>query len=368
MLKNKNTVIVFVSVVVILVLGISVAFQSAAIKEVKTANNEAQDKIDVLYGHIDTLNSALDDTSNDVEKYKQELEKNKTEVEKNKQELKKYQEILNAWNDASPKVRAEVEKVTDAYGELVENSHLYPENVLDGAYEKMMDTVYAIIRSTTPQKLADDFVKELNSLNPTRFDVIMQGKIDSVKADGLLFPEDVAGYENALAYYNSFAGNPAVLHTFAEKGFDKELADIFAMLDADEEKDLAKNFVDEVTAIDLPITATTSLKNAMLAWDTLQNALEPDDALDDKTLEARALLDSYIARVEELACPPHNCADCIRAKLCDLLSKADEVTRKFLEDIAREVEAWLDCFNLVEATRCLEKAISDLCPCPHATN
>ena len=372
MLKNKNTVIVFVSVVVILVLGISVAFQSASINEMKTANGVAQDRINTLYGQIDSLNSALGDTSANVEKYKgeleknkQELEKNKSEVEKNKQEIKKYQEILTVWNDASQNVRSAIEKVTNSYSQLVGDAHLYPDGALDGTYEKMMDTVYAIIRSTNPQNVADDFVTALKSLNSKRFDVIMQEKINAVKAGGVIFPEDVKGYEEAMVYYNSFADNSDIMLTFAEMGFDAELDSIFEMLDADEERDLAEAFVSEVEAVDLPLTLSTSLKDAMLAWDALQNALESDDVLDERTANARKTLDSYIEYMEELATPPHNCADCIREKLFELLAMADEATRTFLEEVAREVEALLDVLNIEEANKCLERAIETLCPCSY---
>ena len=371
MLKNKNTLIVVIAAVVIVALGVCVAIQGASIKEMKATNGEAQGRIEALFGRIDSLNSALDGTADDVEKYKseleknkQELEKNKNEVEKNKQEIKKYQEILSAWNNATPNVRGAIEGVTEAYAELMNDAHLYPEGALDGVYDKMMDTIFAIIRSSDPQGLAVEFTSELGALNSKRFDVIMQEKIDYVKADGVIFPEDVAGYEGALAYYNSFSNNPDVLVTFAEKGFDKELDSIFAMLDADEEGDLARAFVDEVNAIDLPITLATSLKAAIYAWDNLQNALESDDVLDKETLEERKTLDSYIERMEELAVPSHNCADCIRAKLLELLTIADEATKEFVEEIAREVELWLDALNLEEATKCLQRIASELCFCP----
>ncbi|MBR2381155.1 MAG: hypothetical protein IKA84_01510 [Clostridia bacterium] len=375
MLKNKNTLIVFIFALIAVALGACIALQASSIKEMKTANGEAQERIDALYGHIDTLDSELDDTANDVEKYKSELEKNKdeleknkSEVEKNKQEIKKYQEILNAWNTATPKVRGAIERVTGAYEVLMNDAFLYPNGALDGCYDTLMDTVYAIIRSTDPQKLADEYLSELDSLDSNRFDLVLKSKIDSVKENGVLFPEDVAGYEDALAYYSSFANNPTVLDTFADKGLVDELSSVFAALDTDEEKDLAKAFVDEVSAVELPITLATSLKTAIYAWNDLMNALEEEDTLDEETLEARELLDSYIKRMEELAVPSHNCAECIRAKLCELLAAADEATRAFLDEIAREVEAWLEVLNFEEAVKCLERAVSELCFCPCATN
>ena len=372
MLKNKNTLIALISLVIILALGISIIVQSVAIKEMKAQNGDAKGRIDSLYEHIDSLNSALNDTSKDVENYKSELESNKQqlkenekEIEKNKEEIKKYQEILNSWDNATPNVREAFEKVNSAYNDLMNNSHLYPKGALDGIYERMMDAFYTIIRSSNPKNVADEFVKSITALDSKRFDVIMQGKIDTVKAGGVLFPEDVAAYEDALAYYNTFAENFAVLESFAKLGFDKELATIFAMLDADEEKDLANAFIKEVEAVDLPITLATSLKGAMLAWENLENALEATDVLDAEALEARALLDSYIKHMEELATPTHNCADCIRAQICELIAVAEGATRAFLEEIALEIEAWLNVFNLVEANRCLEKAIGNVCPCPH---
>jgi hypothetical protein len=379
MFKNKNTLMIIVSAVIVLVLGFCVVFQFSAIKEVKTSNIDSQNEIDKLIGHIDSLNSALKDASNDAQKnktelakyekeledYEKELKKYKEEIQKHQNELDQYQKILTAWNNGSLEVREAIETITNAYVVVAENSHLYPAAALEGFEDKMMDTIYCAIRSATPLSWANDFVNTVEALNPVRFDVILKGKIESVKADGVLFPEDNAGYEDAYLYYNSFINNPSVLETFAEQNLDKELAEIFAMLDADEESDLAKIFVDEVNAVDLPVTVQTSLKTAMHAWDNLQNALEEDDVLDDETLAARALLDSYIARIEELACPPHNCADCIRLKLGELLSIADEATKQFLYDVAREIEALLDCFNLEEANRCLENVISDLCPCPH---
>ena len=372
MLKNKNTLIAFVSAIVILALGISIIVQAGAIKDVKAQNGDAQEQINALYEHIDSLNSALKDTSRDVENYKSELESNKQqlkenekEIEKNKEEIKKYQEILNSWENATPNVRESFEKVNSAYNDLMNNSHLYPKGALDGIYERMMDAFYTIIRSSNPKNVADEFVKSITALDSKRFDVIMQGKIDTVKAGGVLFPEDVAAYEDALAYYNTFAENFAVLESFAKLGFDKELATIFAMLDADEEKDLANAFIKEVEAIDLPITLATSLKGAMLAWDTLENALEEDDVLSAEVLEARALLDSYIKHMEELSVPQHSCADCIRAQIYELLLLADGATRAFIEEIALEIEAWLNVFNLAEANKCLERVVGNVCICPH---
>lgn len=379
MFKNKNTLMIIVSVVVVLVLGFCVAFQFSALKEVKTSNIDSQNEIEKLIGQVSSLNSALENASNDAQKnkaeldkyeqeledYEKELKKYKEEIQNHQSELDKYQAILTAWNNGSLEVREAIETITTAYAVVAENSHLYPADALKGLDERMMDAVYCAIRSAAPLNSANDFVNVVEALNPVRFDVILRGKIDSVKAGGILFPEDNAGYEDAYLYYDSFANDSSVMEAFAEQNLDKELALIFDMLDADEEKDLAKAFVESVNAIDLPVTVQTSLKSAIHAWDNLQNALEEGDVLDDETLEARALLDSYIARIEELACPPHNCADCIRLKLNKLLSMADEATKQILYEVAREIEAWLDCFNLEEANRCLENVISDLCPCPH---
>ena len=95
MLKNKNTLIVVISTLLIVALGVCVALQGASIKEVKSANGEAQKRIDALYSHIDSLNSALDSTAYDVEKHKIELEKNKNELEKNKNEVELQLKYLN---------------------------------------------------------------------------------------------------------------------------------------------------------------------------------------------------------------------------------------------------------------------------------
>ena len=372
MLKNKNKLMILVAAVVILALSVCIVFQFSAIKEVKSSNIDSQNMIDKLNEHVDSLNSALADATNDAKKnkeeltkYEQELKKYEQEIKKHQNELDKYQNVLSAWNNASLKVREAIEKITGTYSAVMENSHLYPESALEGLDAKMMDAVYCAIRSTTPDALANDFVKDVEALYPLRFDVVLAEKIESVKLGGVLFPEDVDGYEDALAYYNSFANNPAVLNSFAEKNLDKELTSIFDLLDADEEQDLAYAFICEVYVVDLPLTLQTSLKNAMLAWDDLQNALESNDVLDEETVKARALLDSYIAHIENLARPPHNCADCIRVKLNELLSAADEITKQILNEVAREIEAWLESFNLVEANRCLEEVITDLCPCPH---
>ena len=372
MLKNKNRLMILAAAVVILALGVCVALQFSAIKEVKSSNINSQNMIDKLNEQVDSLNSALADATNDakknqeeLEKYEQELKKYEQEIKKHQNELDKYQNVLSAWSNASSRVREAIETITNSYGAIAENSHLYPETALKGLDTKMMDAVYCAIRSTTPDTVANDFAKDLEKLYSLRFDFVLAEKIDSVKLDGVLFPEDVDGYEDALAYYNSFANNPAVLNSFAEKNLDKELASIFQMLDADEENDLALVFIGEVYAVDLPLTLQTSLKNAMYAWDNLQNALEVDDTLNEETVKARALLDSYITHIEKLACPPHNCADCIRAKLNELFSAADEMTKQFLDEVAREIEAWLENLNIEEANRCLEEVITDLCPCPH---
>ena len=93
MFKNKNTLMIIVSAVIVLVLGFCVVFQFSAIKEVKTSNIDSQNEIDKLIGHIDSLNSALKDASNDAQKNKTELAKYEQELEDYEKELKKYKEV-----------------------------------------------------------------------------------------------------------------------------------------------------------------------------------------------------------------------------------------------------------------------------------
>lgn len=356
MITNKIKLVFFIVALAIVALGVSSFLALKSIEDAKKENETAQLKIEELNNSLNALQSALENTND--------------EISDHEERIKKYQEIISAWSKATPDVNNAVKKIMSAYEDVAKNSHLFPKDKIKGLEDNMMNAVYSVIRSTDPQSLADNFVKTITQLNESRYDNIIKSKITQIKKDGVTFPEDTKAINELRAYYNSFLENSAVIESFKVMGLDKEIASLEAQLDADEENDLAKAFEKTVSEIKTPITLATVLDTANTAWKALYNALEKDDKLAENTAKARALLDTYTVRINQLTVAKDK-ASAINSKISALKICADIATKNMISSLEAEVSAWIKEFQIDDANMSLvndltpvkkayEKAVADL--------
>lgn len=344
MVTNKIKLIFFFLAFAIILLGVSSFVALKSIKDTKKENEVANNKIEELKDSLAFLQGSLEDTHNEVE--------NHTE------RIKKYQEIISAWSKATPNVNEAVKIITASFEDVSKNAHLYPKQKLEGIEDKMMDAVYGAIRSTDPLSIAREFEKDILTLNESRYDNIMKAKIEVIKQNGVTFPEDTKAIGELREYYNSFLGNSDIIESFKESGLDTQIANLEALLDADEESDLAKEFEKAVSAIKTPITLNTSLEKAKSTWEALCKALEPNDKLGESTSKARALLDSYIARMDQLTLAK-TVADAINSKISSLKIEATLATQNAISTIENEISNWIKKYQIDDANMSL---VNDLTP------
>ncbi len=348
MITNKIKLIFFIVALAIIALGVSSFLTLKSIEDAKKENDAAQLKIEELNNSLNSLQSALDSTND--------------EISNHEERIKKYQEIISAWSKATPNVNEAVKKITSAYEDVAKHSHLFPKDKIKGIEDDMMNAVYSVIRSTDPIALAKSFENVINKLNESRYDNIIKSEITEIKKDGVTFPEDTKAIQELRAYYNSFGENTAVIESFKAMGLDKELASIEAQLDADEESDLSKVFESEVAQIKAPITLQTSLDKANSAWNALYSKLEESDKLAESTAKARAQLDEYTVRINQLAVAKE-IADAINSKISALKVNADVETQNSIDSLEAEISAWIEKFQIDEANTSL---VNDLSPAKKA--
>ena len=348
MLTNKNKLVGLALVIALVGLICSSVIAFISIDNAKKENEMAQVKITELNNSIDLLEASLKDTNKDISEHEERINK--------------YQEIFSAWTKATPIVKEAIDKIMASYGDVTFNSHLFPTEKLEGLEDEMMNAVYTAIRSTDPLSVAADFEEVIAKANESRFDNVLKAKLEAIKENGVTYPEDADGVNDARAYYDKFLNNYAVIKSFVERELDKELARIEALLDADEEDDLSKAFEEAVAKINAPITLKTSLSEANIAWDALYAVLESDDILADATIKARILLDNYSVRANELA-RAKVVADAINSKIENLKITPDITTKTFIDGLEKEINAWINDFKIDEANMYL---ISDLTPVKNA--
>ena len=318
-----------------------IAFLS--IEDTKKENEAAKQRIEELNTSIDALQT--------------ELEKAHAEASSQEELLKKHQEIFDAWRKATPEVNEAVNRITDAYSVVVEQAHLFPQDSLKQLEDEVMDAIYGAIRSTDPHSIAQEFEKTIAELEKTRYDNIIKSMIEKIKQDGVTFPEDTKSVEEVRKYYDELVNNAQIFESFKEQGIDAEIATLEALLDADEENDLAKAFEDAVASIKTPITLKTSLAAANAAWNTLYSHLESGDTLKDSTTKARILLDTYTERIDQLNLAKAE-ADLINSDISALKIAPDLTCRNEIASLEQRISSWKEKFNIDEANLYLVNDIS----------
>lgn len=344
MLTKKFKALIFIVVLAVVGLAVASFITIKSIEDAKSQNDVAELKIEELNNLLNSLENAMNDTNKEITDQKERIEK--------------YQEIFNAWSKATPLVKDAMDIIMTSYGVVTENAHLFSKEQFDKLEDEMLTAVYTTLRSTDPMPIAKEFESKVEKANESRYDNVLKDKIKEIEQGGVTFPEDVKATEDLRKYYDSFLENKAVIESFVKAGLDKAVKNIEALLDADEEKDLAAAFEKAVAAIKTPITLNTSLKDANAAWDKLTAALEQDDKLTDGTAKARTTLDTYTARINQLAAAKA-AADVINAKIKAVKISPDLATKSLIDSLEKEIAEWTKKYEIDKANTSL---VTDLAP------
>lgn len=269
MFKNKITLIIFALIVIVAAFTTS---QVLAFKSIESANQEnasAKNEIQMLDETIKKLNNALLNAHG--------------EIQTNKEQIEKYQEILNAWKNATKDVNEAVSRILSAYDEVSGKECLYPEKSLVGIEDKMMDAVYGAIRSTTPLELAKSFEKEISQLVKSRFDKVLESKIEKIEKNGIEYPDDEAAATDLAKYFGDLNKNPQIAEKFAEMGLTTKVGEVFLSFEN------AKNDYNYRTAL---------IKSIRESIDRLNKA-DPK-VTHDEIAQLNTLIDELLATSESL--------------------------------------------------------------------
>lgn len=255
MFTNKNKLIAFIALIVVVVLLASTGIALIADNANKKANEEAQARIDAankaiedatnkiteLQGALDDLQSALNSSKSDLAAANQKIQEANAKIE----ELVGSKITIEDWDNATEAAYPAIQKVVAAHRNLLDNVHLYDVEdeearaALVATSEKATDSVIvAILRARTTdavEELVEDYFETVEELNRSRYDETLAGLIDKAKEDnGPIWGTDNDEVQAAVDYLGRFSevDNPEVWEAFKNFG-DRDLVAEVAQLEVD---------------------------------------------------------------------------------------------------------------------------------------
>lgn len=368
MFTNKNKLIGFIALIVVVVLVASAAIALIADSQLKQnaaeTNAQLQAKLDKLQAELDAANSKLNGAQGDLDAAESTIATLKSELAAAKSDLAsakgdltdaknrvkeledKLLELITNWAAATPEVHEAVQAIGASYEAALLNAYLLPNGALDNLNDVKMDAIYAAIRSTSTDELdavVDGFNAAIAEIEKDRFDNVLRDMIDAVLVDGVTHPEDVDGVKACEDYLASFVGNTAVYDKFVALGLDVEVAGLRTALNADEKKDLGDAFVAAVALIPeyVQLTDAGVVEAARDAYKALNDKYpvvageraDVDEAF-GKLLDAEQRLLELPAIIAD--------AEAINALIESAIAaaKADSATRDVIVTIGNKIAAW----------------------------
>ena len=148
MFTNKNKLIGFIALIVVVVLVASAAIALIADGSTKKALKDAQAKIEELESALDGADSdlaAAEKALNDLKAQLATAEGNISGLEKL---VEKYEELLSSWTATTPEIRAfiqnEINPVYDGMIEAINNGYVADVDAEDVMNEKMDLVIWAL--------------------------------------------------------------------------------------------------------------------------------------------------------------------------------------------------------------------------------
>lgn len=376
MFTNKNKLIGFIALIVVIVLVASAVIAVLLDGAVKKAQEEANKEIEALNATIAKLETLLSATEKDVEAaekaltdLKNQLTSTGADLDAAEKLIAKYEELIDAWTKATPEVNEAVIAINAAYASLLENKDLLPADALVGLEDARMDAIYGAIRSADPKAVADNFINDVVAgIEDQRYDNALKALIEAVKENGVTYPEDVEGIAGVDAYVEelkALANADVVLKALEDAGLLAEVEQLHVDLKKDHLDDIAAEFIAKVEAIETPITLNSeaAIVDAIAALDALLSKCDEYGMHDHMNrADVVAAIDTvkgYNNRLDVLKAAKVE-ADAINDRIAAQTVAADIATRDAIAQLKADIAVWESKYAIDDANRYLVNDVTGL--------
>lgn len=347
MFTNKNKLIGFIALIVVVVLVASAAIALIADSSTKKALADAQAKIEELESALNGADADLDKAEKALADLKAQLSAANGKLDVLEDLTEKYEELISSWTATTPAIRAFIqEEINPVYDEMlaaINNGYVDGVSADDVLNEKM-DLVIWALRSADLTAVRAELEKNKAKFDELRLDLTLDAMIEEVKKDGVTYdPDDKPGIDACEDYL----ANHPVLQNNATKDYEGQIADLKAQYDAAKKAYFAEKFIAEVAKVDPAVdgntyvtldTDTTAVK---AAWDELV-AVCADEAEALALTGVQAAHDVWTkveARLVVLA-NAKVAADDLNAKIAGVTVEATVATGDIIKALKADVAAW----------------------------
>lgn len=347
MFTNKNKLIGFIALIVVVVLVASAAIALIADSSTKKALVDAQAKIEELESALDGADADLDKAKKDLADLKAQLSAANGKLDVLEDLTEKYEELISSWTATTPAIRAFIqEEINPVYDEMLAaiNSGYVDGVSAENVLNEKMDLVIWALRSADLTAVRAELEKNEEEFNDLRLDLTLDAMIEEVKKDGVTYdPDDKPGIDACEDYL----ANHPVLQNNATKDYEGQIAELKAQYDAAKKAYFAEKFIAEVAKVDPAVdgntyvtldTDTTAVK---AAWDELV-AVCADEAEALALTGVQAAHDVWTkveARLVVLA-NAKVAADDLNAKIAGVTVEATVATGNIIAQLKADVAAW----------------------------
>ena len=347
MFTNKNKLIGFIALIVVVVLVASAAIALIADSSTKKALADAQAKIEELESALNGADADLDKAEKALADLKAQLSAANGKLDVLEDLTEKYEELISNWTATTPAIRAFIqEEINPVYDEMLAaiNSGYVDGVSAENVLNEKMDLVIWALRSADLTAVRAELEKNKEEFNDLRLDLTLDAMIEEVKKDGVTYdPDDKPGIDACEDYL----ANHPVLQNNATKDYEGQIAELKAQYDAAKKAYFAEKFIAEVAKVDPAVdgntyvtldTDTTAVK---AAWDELV-AVCADEAEALALTGVQAAHDVWTkveARLVVLA-NAKVAADDLNAKIAGVTVEATVATGNIIAQLKADVAAW----------------------------
>ena len=347
MFTNKNKLIGFIALIVVVVLVASAAIALIADSSTKKALADAQAKIEELESALNGADADLDKAEKALADLKAQLSAANGKLDVLEDLTEKYEELISSWTATTPAIRAFIqEEINPVYDEMLAaiNSGYVDGVSAEDVLNEKMDLVIWALRSADLTAVRAELEKNKEEFNDLRLDLTLDAMIEEVKKDGVTYdPDDKPGIDACEDYL----ANHPVLQNNATKDYEGQIAELKAQYDAAKKAYFAEKFIAEVAKVDPAVdgntyvtldTDTTAVK---AAWDELV-AVCADEAEALALTGVQAAHDVWTkveARLVVLA-NAKVAADDLNAKIAGVTVEATVATGDIIKALKADVAAW----------------------------
>ena len=347
MFTNKNKLIGFIALIVVVVLVASAAIALIADSSTKKALADAQAKIEELESALNGADADLDKAEKALADLKAQLSAANGKLDVLEDLTEKYEELISNWTATTPAIRAFIqEEINPVYDEMLAaiNSGYVDGVSAEDVLNEKMDLVIWALRSADLTAVRAELEKNKAKFDELRLDLTLDAMIEEVKKDGVTYdPDDKPGIDACEDYL----ANHPVLQNNATKDYEGQIAELKAQYDAAKKAYFAEKFIAEVAKVDPAVdgntyvtldTDTTAVK---AAWDELV-AVCADEAEALALTGVQAAHDVWTkveARLVQLA-NAKVAADDLNAKIAGVTVEATVATGDIIKALKADVAAW----------------------------